>query len=90
MDSGSLTPPCPEVRMIFDVLLPGVYCSNFELIDQFMDFAKIFQYLGLQYGRADNLTYLDKSRCKINVGYSIQNTAAISLNTMQDKSFDAW
>ena len=88
MDSGSLKPPCPEVRMIFDVLLPGMYCSKLDLIDQFMDFEKLF--LRLQFGRVDNLTYLDESRCTTNVGYSIQNTTAISLSTIQDKSFDAW
>ena len=86
MDSGSLKPPCPEVRMIFDALLPGMYYNKLDLIDQFMEFAK----LRLQLKLILNLTYLDESRCKSNVGYSIQNTTAISLNTIQDKSFDAW
>ena len=31
MDSGSFKPPCPEVKMIFDVLLPGMYYNKLGL-----------------------------------------------------------
>ena len=41
MDSGSLKPPCPEVRMIFDALLPGMYYNKLDLIDKSIEFAKL-------------------------------------------------